>query len=101
MGFFGKGIIIFTIIAVSIMICACGDSDSKDTSQPEEKQTIEVKRGDLTNTISAFGNVSMPHRANLSFGVGGTVKQLNVDFGVETSWRRPTRRSSKRDTTPS
>jgi HlyD family secretion protein len=63
------------------MICACGNGDSESTSESEETQTVEVQRGNLTTTVSAFGNVSMPHRANLSFGVGGTVEELNMDFG--------------------
>ncbi len=81
MRFWQKGISIFAIITISLTICACGSNDSQDTPEPQESQTFEVQRGNLTTMISAFGNVSMPHRANLSFGVGGTIEELKVDFG--------------------
>jgi HlyD family secretion protein len=76
-------ITIFTVIAIvvaSLAVSACGD-DSEDKSEPEEKQSVEVKRGTLSTIISAFGNVSMPHQANLAFGLSGTVEELKVALG--------------------
>lgn len=78
-----KVIIIFAVIAIavaSLAVSGCGD-DSEDKSEPEEKQSVEVKRGTLSTLISAFGNVSMPHQANLTFGFSGTVEELKVVFG--------------------
>lgn len=79
----GKVIIIFAVIAIavaSLAVSGCGD-DSEDKSEPEEAQSVEVKRGTLSTLISAFGNVSMPHQANLTFGFSGTVEELKVVFG--------------------
>ncbi|GEM_PF-465311 len=81
MRFWQKGISIFAIITISLTICACGSNDSQDTPEPQESQTFEVQRGNLTTMISAFGNVSMPHQANLVFGINGTVEELNAEFG--------------------
>ena len=78
-----KVIIIFAVIAIAVASLAasgCG-GDSEDKLEPEETQSVEVKRGTLSTLISAFGNVSMPHQANLTFGFSGTVEELKVVFG--------------------
>lgn len=49
-------------------------------------QTIqEVIRGDLIISVDASGNLEMPHKANLSFGTTGVVKEIMVDEGEEVS----------------
>jgi HlyD family secretion protein len=49
-------------------------------------QTIqEVVRGDLIISVDASGNLEMPHKANLSFGTTGVVKEIMVDEGEEVS----------------
>ncbi len=57
--------------------CAGGGNDT---------QTIqEVIRGDLIISVDASGNLEMPHKANLSFGTTGVVKEIMVDEGEEVS----------------
>ncbi len=80
-----------TIIALTIMVMAaagmtaCSCDDHADASSPEsgQPQTFEAKTGDLTTMLSIPGNISMPHRANFSFGINGIVEELNVGFGDE------------------
>ncbi len=86
-----KGIVFFTVILVIALIGigfaldmdVFGNDDDSEASTAESSsgQSIEVQRGSLITTISAFGNVSMPHQVNLVFGIGGTVEELNTNFG--------------------
>ncbi len=48
------------------------------TTQP---QVAKVRLDTLATTISASGNVSMPHQAKMTFGVSGTIEEINVAFG--------------------
>lgn len=84
-----RRIVFFTIIVIVALVGigfaldmdVFSNDDSEDTTIPQENESIEVQRGTLTTTISAFGNISMPHQVNLVFGIGGTVEELNADFG--------------------
>jgi len=49
--------------------------------EASQKQITEVKRGDLLVTISADGNLDMPHQVQLKFGTPGTVKEIFVVEG--------------------
>lgn len=48
-------------------------------STPEE--TVTVQRGDIAVTVEVNGNLEMPRKADLSFGVGGTVEEVLVREG--------------------
>jgi HlyD family secretion protein len=51
-------------------------------SSPEPTQIeVPVQRGDLSSTVSASGNIVMPHQARLSFDTSGTVVSVTVDVG--------------------
>lgn len=82
-----KEAITFLIILVMALagLTACNGDDGADASSPGSSRppTVEAKRGDLTSRVSIPGNISMPHRAGLSFGVNGTVEELNVELGDE------------------
>jgi len=44
-------------------------------------ETAAVSRGDIVLTVEVNGNLEMPRKADLSFGVSGTVKEVLVDEG--------------------
>lgn len=84
-----KLIVIFTVLII-VTLVAYGlyygtdlfdDDDSEESVAATTSQTIEVQRGTLTTNISAFGNVSMPHQAKLTFGLAGTVEKVHAEFG--------------------
>jgi macrolide-specific efflux system membrane fusion protein len=43
--------------------------------------TVVVTRGDILRTVLVDGSLAMPHKADLSFGVTGTVEEVLVDEG--------------------
>ena len=45
----------------------------------------DVILGDLIISVDASGNLEMPHKADLSFGTTGVVKEITVDEGEEVS----------------
>jgi HlyD family secretion protein len=45
----------------------------------------DVIRGDLIISVDVSGNLEMPHKANLSFGATGVVKEITVEQGEEVS----------------
>jgi RND family efflux transporter MFP subunit len=70
--------IITLLVAVSIAVfTGCGGSQSEAST----KQTAEVRRGDLLVTITADGNLDMPHEVKLKFGTPGTVEDIFVEEG--------------------
>jgi len=71
--------IILLIVIFTIGVAGCRGK------QPEAspKQIAEVTRGDLVVTISADGNLNMPHESQLKFGTPGTVKEVFVVEGQQ------------------
>lgn len=73
----------FVLIAATCLLgsvftsCAGGGNDVQTTQ--------EVVRGDLIISVDVSGNLEMPHKANLSFGATGVVKEITVDEGEEVS----------------
>jgi HlyD family secretion protein len=49
--------------------------------ETELVETAEVIRGDLTETVPISGNLEMPEKVNLSFGMTGEVVEVLVDRG--------------------
>lgn len=64
------------------------------------RQAVPVQRGTLEATVSANGNITMPHQAKLSFGASGssssTVTEVKVKVGDQVS---PGQVLAKLDTT--
>ncbi|MBM4446957.1 MAG: efflux RND transporter periplasmic adaptor subunit [Chloroflexi bacterium] len=73
-----------TAIILLIVISTIGFAGCRG-KQPEasQKQIAEVMRGDLVVTISADGNLNMPHESQLKFGTPGTVKEVFVVEGQQ------------------
>jgi RND family efflux transporter MFP subunit len=65
------------ISAIAGFVTGCNTTQQK----PPEKQIVEVRRGDLQITITADGNLTMPHQSKLRFGTPGTVKDILVKEG--------------------
>ena len=71
-----KSVVILVLITLLVILsagCASGESDLVETA--------EVIRGDLTETVPISGNLEMPDRVNLSFGMTGEVVDVQVDKG--------------------
>lgn len=75
-------LIIILSTAIPLGICSC--SSSAGISGTKNSQTVEVTRGDLQTTVSAFGSISMPHQARLTFAIGSgasNISLINVKLG--------------------
>ena len=71
-----------TAIIILIVLSTIGFAGCRGkTPQASQKQIAEVKRGALLVTISADGNLDMPHDVQLKFGSPGTVKTIYVEEG--------------------
>jgi len=71
-----KWLTIVTAIFLIAAICA-GCAGSNDDTQ----ETTEVVRGDLITSVSVSGNLEMPRRVNLSFGISDVVSEILVKEG--------------------
>lgn len=73
--------IIFGLIPV--LLCLLVVSLSACTGPPDEGQSqlVEVSRGDLMVTVSADGNLSFVKDRKLTFGITGTIAEVNVEEG--------------------
>ena len=71
-----KWLTIVTAIFLIAAICA-GCAGSNDETQ----ETTEVVRGDLITSVSVSGNLEMPRRASLSFGISNVVSEILVKEG--------------------
>ena len=54
---------------------------TRGTSREAPLNTVLVTRGDVVKTVLVDGNLEMPNKAYLSFGVTGTVEEVLVDEG--------------------
>jgi HlyD family secretion protein len=59
-----------------VSLGACGGPP-----QESQSQLVEVSRGDLMVTISADGNLSFVKDRQLTFGISGTIAEVNVEEG--------------------
>jgi len=74
-----SALIVILSIAIPLGVCSCSSS-----SGTENSQTVEVTQGNLQTTVSAFGSISMPHQAQLTFAIGSStsnISWINVKFG--------------------
>ncbi len=63
-----------------VSLSACGGPPEEDQNQP-----VEVSRGDLMVTVSADGNLSFVKDRKLTFGISGTIAEVNVEEGERVS----------------
>jgi len=54
---------------------------SRGTRSEATPPTVDVRRGDIVKTVFVDGNLVMPNKAYLSFGVAGTVTEVLVEEG--------------------
>jgi RND family efflux transporter MFP subunit len=70
-----SGLIIALACLVVVGLSACGGAEE------DQSQLAEVVRGDLLVAVSADGNLSYTTNEKLTFGVGGSVAEINVKEG--------------------
>ncbi|MDO8567738.1 MAG: efflux RND transporter periplasmic adaptor subunit [Dehalococcoidales bacterium] len=63
-----------TGLVASIVLTGC----SQGAAEPER---IKVIRGDITQSVNADGELSLPQQRKLTFGVSGKIQELNVKEG--------------------
>jgi len=64
------------LVLVLVVLTACGGGD------PEvQRQMVEVTRGDIFQSITAEGTLSLPWHRELTFGTTGTVTEINITEG--------------------
>lgn len=69
--------VVFLLVISAINLTGCG----RNGEEADERQIVGVERGDLIVTITADGNLDMPHQVKLRFGAPGTVKEVFVQEG--------------------
>jgi RND family efflux transporter MFP subunit len=73
-------------LALMTAICLLGSFFTSCAGGGNGAQAVaDVIRGDLIISVDASGNLEMPHKANLSFGTTGVVKEITVDDGEKVS----------------
>jgi len=55
---------VFLLVVAAMSITGCGGNGE----EADERQVVEVQRGDLIVSITADGNLDMPHQVKLRFG---------------------------------
>ena len=68
---------VFLLVVAAMSLTGCGGNGE----EADERQIVEVQRGDLVVSITADGNLDMPHQVKLRFGTPGTVKEIFVEEG--------------------
>ena len=72
-------ILILVLSTLGLTGCA------SNNQQTPQARIVEVERGDLIMSITADGNLDMPHQVKLRFGTPGTVKEIYVEEGDEVT----------------
>jgi RND family efflux transporter MFP subunit len=75
-----RRILIITICVVVVGMVLAGVL-ARGTSPQSTVTTVNVTRGDIVKTVLVDGNLEMPDKAYLSFGITGTVQELLVAEG--------------------
>ena len=68
-------VMVMLIVMLLALVPGCSSGEA------EELETTEVFRGDMVVTIPVSGNLEMPEKVNLSFGMSGEVIEVFVDKG--------------------
>ena len=72
-------LIILMVGAMSTLVAGCGSKQS--TTATTTSQTVAVKRGNISVSITAVGNLSLAETQDLAFEVPGTVQSVLVNTG--------------------
>ena len=73
--------LIITIALLTVLSTVSLTGCAGNEQEADERQIVEVQRGDLIVSITADGNLDMPRQVKLRFGTPGTVKGIFVDEG--------------------
>ncbi len=72
---------IVTVILLLLIACA-GSMGCRGTEEADTKsETVEIKKGNILETVSSDGHLVMPREFELRFGTFGTVKEVLVEEG--------------------
>ena len=75
--------LIFVISLIAILAAVPFTGCAGGEERPAAEKTAVVDRGDMMVTVTADGQLKMPHEAKLRFGAPGTVKEIYVEEGNE------------------
>ena len=78
MGSRQRRLIVVALVGGTALLQACTSRPA-----PEDFQTVEAERGDLTAVVGATGTVRPDQSADLMFETSGTVQDVTVDIGDE------------------
>ncbi len=70
--------VLVVLVALMVGLTGCGGGEKEEV---EQRQIVAVERGDLVTTVTADGNLDMPHQVQLRFGTPGTVEEVYVEEG--------------------
>ncbi|MFC1937560.1 efflux RND transporter periplasmic adaptor subunit [Chloroflexota bacterium] len=77
----GLRIVAVCLLCLALIVsvaCAGGGEEAS-------RQEVEVKRGDLSVTVSGSGNLDVSNEKNLAFGAGGKIDKIYIDEGDKVS----------------
>ena len=70
--------VLIVLVASMVGLTGCGGGEKEEV---EQRQIVTVERGDLVTTVTADGNLDMPHQVQLRFGTPGAVEEVYVEEG--------------------
>ena len=70
--------VLVVLVASMVGLAGCGGGEEEEA---EQRQIVAVERGDLVTTVTADGNLDMPHQVQLRFGTPGSVEEVYVEEG--------------------
>jgi len=76
-----KRLVIIVVVCLVVIGIVLGVAFTRSHGSQSPVTTINVTRGDIVKTVLVDGNLEMPNKAYLSFGVTGTVTEVLVDEG--------------------
>ena len=77
---------LFSLLALSILVAACGDTSSAASRsaaapEPQAVKVMHVQREPLERSVTVSGTLAAEEQVTLSFKVTGRVEDLRVDLG--------------------
>ncbi len=73
--------LLLVLSIVPVVALACGGDGGDGSTREGEPQVVEAKKGDLSITVWASGNLRFGETATFTFGSSGRVEELNVSVG--------------------
>jgi len=84
-----RSIFILVILGLTLLVCACQNSDSEERTTPPGMKVIEpptvkvatVKRGDISVPLVATGTIFPEYESKIGPKISGTIERVYVDEG--------------------